>query len=570
MFSVRLELQKRRLTSVLFFSSILPLILIAICIFLYSIHSIDKEYKKIGASEIHILSNEYREKANQEIESALRLIDFFSALHNDEESFQANLFQVYEEISRSTQWLEGIVIVTDQGKRVAVAGLPHSQNFESIASTYSATGQPLTRALISDVQANPKGIPYFLITTRIQLGSKTHIACLSINAFLFSATLDKVRVGRTGEIFLINTSGILQTKSIMHGSILDSVDHTLAGQNPQADAVMQREWKGTRLWYIVLPLDTNPNWRIVVQRDEREILQSRDTLLARFIMLGLLCLVALVAIAVRTIKKTRALQDQMEEERAQLTDYHIQVQKLDAISQLGVGLAHEVNNPLAIIGEEAGWMQDVLKRESFKDHPDAGELREALRQIVTQTARSREITHKLLSFGGKTDGIIRDTILNTLVADIVTLRRREASQKNIEIREELAPKLPIIHSEPSLLRQLLINLINNSIDAMPDGGQITVSTSPSPEGGVQLQVRDTGFGIPEENLCKIFDPFFTTKPPGKGAGLGLSICHGILQRIGGQIFVSSEPGKGTTATIELPLEARHLATERGHMANAHS
>jgi len=248
----------------------------------------------------------------------------------------------------------------------------------------------------------------------------------------------------------------------------------------------------------------------------------------------------------------------MEEERAQLTDYHIQVQKLDAISQLGVGLAHEVNNPLAIIGEEAGWMQDVLKRESFKDHPDVGELRDSLHQIVVQTGRSREITHKLLSFGGKTDGIIRDTNLNTLVADIVTLRRREASQKNIEIREELAPKLPIIQSEPSLLRQLLINLINNSIDAMPDGGQITVSTAPSLEGGVQLRVHDTGFGICEENLCKIFDPFFTTKPPGKGAGLGLSICHGILQRIGGQIFVSSEPGKGTIATIELPLEARPL------------
>lgn len=556
MFNMRLELQKRRLTSVLFFSSIFPLFLIAICIFLYALHSIDKEYKKIGSSEIHILSKGYSAKTNQEIESALQVIEFLSALHKGEDSFQADLLKAYEELSRSKEWLEGIVIVSDQGERVATAGLPRSQDFESIASTYSATGQTPTRALISDVQANPKGIPYFLITTRIRLGSKTYLASLSINAFLFSATLDKVRIGRTGEVFLINTSGILQTKSVMHGSILDSVDHTLAEQTPHADAVLQREWEGTRLWYIVLPLDTNPNWRIVVQRDEREILQSRDTLLARFIMLGVLCLVALVAIAVRTIKKTRALQDQMEEERAQLTDYHIQVQKLDAISQLGVGLAHEVNNPLAIIGEEAGWMQDVLKRESFKDHPDASELRDSLHQIVAQTARSREITHKLLSFGGKTDGIIRDTNLNTLVADIVTLRRREASQKNIEIREDLARKLPIIHSEPSLLRQLLINLINNSIDAMPDGGQITVSTSSSAEGGVQLRVHDTGFGICEENLCKIFDPFFTTKPPGKGAGLGLSICHGILRRIGGQIFVSSEPGKGTTVTIELPLEAR--------------
>ena len=542
----------------LFSSFIVPIVLIVICIFLYSMHSIDKEYQKIGESQIRILSAEYREKENQIIKSILHLVELFSALHNENESLQTDLLKAYEELSRSTEWMEGIAIVTDQGERVAVAGLPRSQNFADIASAFSASGQTLPRVLFFDVQASPNQIPYFIIATKIQLGAKTHIVCISANALLFSATLDKVRVGRTGEVFLINTAGILQTKSVMHGTILDSVDNTLAKQAPQADTIMQREWEGTRLWYSVLPLDANPNWRIVVQRDEREILQSRDTQLARFIMLGLLCLVAIVAIGARTIKKTRALQDEMEGERAQLTDYHIQVQKLDAISQLGVGLAHEVNNPLAIIGEEAGWMQDVLKRESFKDHPDVHELRDSLRQIVTQTGRSREITHKLLSFGGKTDGIIRDTNLNTLVADIVTLRRREASQKNIEIKEQLAIKLPIIHSEPSLLRQLLINLINNSIDAMPDGGRITVSTAPSLEGGIQLRVHDTGFGIAEENLCKIFDPFFTTKPPGKGAGLGLSICHGILQRIGGQIFVSSETGKGTTVTIELPLEARPL------------
>ena len=125
----------------------------------------------------------------------------------------------------------------------------------------------------------------------------------------------------------------------------------------------------------------------------------------------------------------------------------------------------------------------------------------------------------------------RDVQLNTLVSDVATLRRREASQKNIEIRENLAPGLPIILSEPALLRQLLINLINNAMDAMPEGGSITIGTRQGDNGGVCIQVEDTGFGIPEENMDKIFDPFFTTKAPGKGAGLGLSISHGILVAI---------------------------------------
>jgi two-component system NtrC family sensor kinase len=90
---------------------------------------------------------------------------------------------------------------------------------------------------------------------------------------------------------------------------------------------------------------------------------------------------------------------------------------------------------------------------------------------------------------------------------------------------------------------------------MPQGGAITISTAPADDGGVSVRVRDTGFGIPRENLSRVFDPFFTTKPPGKGAGLGLSICHGIMQRLGGRIFAESVPGTGTTITVELPLEA---------------
>jgi two-component system, NtrC family, sensor kinase len=559
MFNMRLELQKRRLTSTLFFSAIIPASLITVCIFLYSIHVIDKEYKKISEYEIHTIANEYKNQINKRIENTLSHIKIFSSLHVNNLYSPKDLLSAFTILNTTMEWLDGIVVMTENGELLAEAGHPHSLNLGAIASSHAASA-PSMNAVISDVQAPENGIPHFSISTRVRIGDKTHIACLSVNAFIFSAILDKVRVGRTGEAFLINSQGILQTRSVLHGSILDSVDKPLADSTPQTDAIQQRPWQDTRIWYTVLPLESIPGWRLVVQRDEREILQSRDTQLARFILLGLLCLTALIAIAWRTIKKTRVLQDQMEEERARLTDCDIQVQKLDAISQLGVGIAHEVNNPLAIIGEEVGWMQDVLKRESFTDHPDAGELRESLRQIVAQTARSREITHKLLSFGGKTDGIIRDVEINTLVTDVVTLRRREASQKNIEIKAELGARLPVILSEPALLRQLLINLINNAMDAMPEGGLISVTTRRDDSGGVVLQVEDTGFGIPEENLSKIFDPFFTTKAPGKGAGLGLSISHGILRRIGGQISATSRPGHGSTFTVQLPLEARSTAS----------
>lgn len=555
MFNMRLELQKKRLTATLFFSSILPAALIATCIFLYALLIVDKEYKRVSALELETLSGEFRQRVHDRIESAVREFGIVHALQGEAPYLPQDLDKAHALLAASMEWLDGMAILTEDGEVVAETGKTHSRNLQGIAKLYAGFGQTPPPIVVTDVLPGADGIPHFFITVRTQIAGKPRIVCLSANAHLFSAILDTVRIGRTGEVFLMSSQGILQTRSVLHGSILDKVDDALTQGPPQA-GILEREWQETRVWYTVLDMASNPDWRLVVQRDEREILQSRDTQLARFTLLGALCLVALIAIALRTVRKARSLQTGMEEELLHLTDCHIQVQKLDAISQLGVGIAHEVNNPLAIIGEEVGWMQDVLKRDSFKDHPDAGELRESLRQIVAQTARSREITHKLLSFGGKTDGIIRDVELNTLVTDIVTLRRREASQKNIEIRAELAPKLPVILSEPALLRQLLINLVNNAMDAMPEGGTITITTQYDENGGVALKVEDTGFGIPQENMSKIFDPFFTTKAPGKGAGLGLSISHGILQRIGGQIFADSRPGQGSTFTVRLPREAR--------------
>ena len=242
-------------------------------------------------------------------------------------------------------------------------------------------------------------------------------------------------------------------------------------------------------------------------------------------------------------------------EKTLLNDQVIQSQKLAAIGQLSAGIAHEINNPLAIIGEEAGWLQDLLKRETMARFAEIDEFHDSLREIVTQAGRCREITHKLLSFARKMDSTIRDVDLHTLVSEVVGMREREATLNNIEIVKEFASDLPIIHSEPSLLRQVLLNLLNNAIDAIHGGGRITITAGKGEVGGVTLSIRDTGIGIPKENLDKIFDPFFTTKEPGRGTGLGLSICHGIIQKLGGDISVHSQPGEGTTFTINLPQES---------------
>jgi len=140
------------------------------------------------------------------------------------------------------------------------------------------------------------------------------------------------------------------------------------------------------------------------------------------------------------------------------------------------------------------------------------------------------------------------------------LVEKEAQHRHITIRKQYQPALPVIYSDPPLLRQVILNLLNNAIQAIDRNGGVTIITQAAENKQVMLQINDTGCGIPKEHLAQIFDPFFTTKPQGKGTGLGLSICHGIIERLGGRIFVASEVGQGSSFTIKLPqtLEQKEI------------
>lgn len=552
----RLQQTQTRLTRTMILSSAIPAFLIAAGALLFALAGAKHEYRRVASEEIVFHAEAFAQDVRSRLQSALTSLHAFAAVAHARESESLDSFL---DRARSVHgWIEGMAIVDGNGTLLVSCGSPASLPQEILASAFGSDGRE-NGTTISGVLKTANGpARFFMVSKAAGPGRAVY---LSANAVEFSATLDRIRFGRTGEIFLVSRDGVLQTRSIMHGGVLDMADPALSLERPQSGTLLTREWKGTNMWYALSPVAPHPDWVMVAQRDEREILQYHETWIKRFAafgMAGLALLAASVALAGRV---TGRIQRQIEDQRALLADHQLQVQKLDAISQLGVGIAHEVNNPLAIIGEEAGWMQDVLKREALQGVPGSDELRDSLRQITLQIGRCREITLKLLSFGGKSDGIIRDVDVNALVSDAVTLRRREASQKNIVIEERPAADLPVVHTEPTLLRQLLLNLINNAMDAMPGGGNIVISTRRAEQEGVVLSVEDTGFGIPEENMHRLFEPFFSTKPPGKGAGLGLSICHGILQRIGGEIFVTSTPGKGSTFSVELPLTPRRIVPQ---------
>ena len=230
----------------------------------------------------------------------------------------------------------------------------------------------------------------------------------------------------------------------------------------------------------------------------------------------------------------------------------MQSQKLAAIGQLSSGIAHEINNPIAIIDQEAEWMSMIL-HENTVGHSDRNkELEDSLHQIRLQVNRCKEVTHRLLSFARKGIAVFQKTDVNDLLEDMAVLVEKEASLNNIKIIRKYAPVILPIETDPPLFRQVILNLLNNAVQAVGKNGAITIKTRMDVSEGVEIRISDNGCGIPVQNMDKIFNPFFTTKPPGKGTGLGLSISISIIDRLNGSISVSSEKGNGAEFIIRMP------------------
>ena len=230
----------------------------------------------------------------------------------------------------------------------------------------------------------------------------------------------------------------------------------------------------------------------------------------------------------------------------------IEAGKLASVGELASGIAHEINNPIAIMVEEAGWLSDLLSDEDLANPQNMEEFRRALNQIKAQGGRCKDITHKLLFFAKKTDSRVREVQINEIIEETVNTSEQRAKESNVKIVTHLDQELPNVSASPSEMQQVLLNLINNAIDAIGTGGGIVEITSRFNGGYVVIDVADTGQGIPSELINRIFDPFFTTKPVGKGTGLGLSICYGIIKKMGGDITLNSGVGMGATFHVHLP------------------
>jgi signal transduction histidine kinase len=240
-----------------------------------------------------------------------------------------------------------------------------------------------------------------------------------------------------------------------------------------------------------------------------------------------------------------------QEFRNQMEQQMIATERLASLGTLATGVAHEINNPLAIIKESVGYLNLLLKKEELAEMPRKADFELGLSKIEKSIERAKRITHQLLGFVRKTEPAVSEFDVKDFLDEAIQLVHREAADKDVVIAQEIAPAAQKVCSDPYQLRQVLINLLTNAVHASDRGGKITVTVKDKGD-DVTLTVIDNGQGIPKENLDKIFEPFFSTKSPGQGTGLGLFVTRGILDKLGGKIEVESQIGHGARFCVTLP------------------
>lgn len=248
------------------------------------------------------------------------------------------------------------------------------------------------------------------------------------------------------------------------------------------------------------------------------------------------------------------LEHRVAEKTDELTEAHeqmLEVEKMASLGKLAAVVAHEVNNPLAGIATYARLLRKRAARAAGEDADP--ETQRILELVESEAARCGEIVRNLLLFSRTPGRRFTETHLRTHLERCVLLFRHQADLQQVAVELRVADDLPDLVCDPSQIQQLVLALAMNAVEAMPDGGALTISAERGSEDTVVLQVRDTGPGIPADDLPHVFEPFYTTKPEGKGVGLGLAVVYGIARRHGGTVGVSSSAETGTTFTIRLPL-----------------
>ncbi|MCP3887652.1 MAG: hypothetical protein GY702_02105 [Desulfobulbaceae bacterium] len=480
-----------------------------------------------------------------------------------------NLEALFVRLQKEHPDFADIEIIDSEGMQKSYVGPYHlkTQNY----SNETWYQEVLLRGVyISNVFSGFRQVPHFVIAI-----SRKHpqqegswVLRVTIDGKTLQRFVDTISTTFVNDIFLVDAKNIAQTRPQQYGEIgkenelyrvkknIDSDIYRFLSQHNKilpedSDLIVLKNFNGQEILHASVLLKDTP-WRIDMVKSLYLHGDAWHSFQMRLVTIFLCC--AIVAVLV-ILKLSDGITNHIREADKKRQQFLVEAEnanKLASIGRLSAGVAHEINNPLSIINQKAGLVQDYFEMTGDFQHKEL--MWGALDGIQQSVGRCKTITHRLLGFARHTDVKIEKTDINAVLQEVVAFLAQEATYSQIKICFELDKNIQEIFSDRSQLQQIFLNITNNAIDAIGSNGQILLSSKKIDQETIQVKISDTGMGMSPEVERRIFDPFFTTKETGKGTGLGLSITYGILKKLGGIINVQSEIGKGTTFEITLPVK----------------
>jgi signal transduction histidine kinase len=373
----------------------------------------------------------------------------------------------------------------------------------------------------------------------------------ALDAGKLNELVAQFEVGEKSDAFIINHKGVLQTPSRYFGSVLNQIPIRIPDYSPKAQVFKSRNDKNERMVIGYAYIPETP-YILMIVKQKGELIQPWYK--TGWAFTGILATSILVILLV-TLAVTSRLVDQIHEADQERVDTLHQAEythKMVSLGRLASGVAHEINNPLAIINQKAGHIKDIFTlTKAYKNDP---KLIGLVDSVLATVHRCAEVTKGLLNFARHLNLSVQTISLAEIINEVKSVLAKEAESRCITVGVDIADNIPQFESDRGKLEQIFFNLFNNAITVMKDGGHLEICVKRENTNFVAITFANNGPGIPKADLKHVFEPFFYTKAGESGTGLGLAVTYALVQEIGGEIRVQSELGKGTHFHIRLPLK----------------
>ena len=538
---------QRKIILIVLVVSLAPLIVLGGTIY----YQFARMYKNKVEEQIKYRAKSQAEAVDVFLKERITLLNTLAFTHTFSElTDEKRLSEIFSVLNAKGGAFVDLGIIKNNGQQVAYVGPYDLSGLNYYQQSWF--GEVVSKGVyVSDVYFGYRQLPHFIIAVLRQENRNTWIMRATIDPDVFCAIVRSAQVGKTSDAYIVNEAGIYQTQPRFNGKTLSKshLDTALFGRG--ASVIEQEDGQKGEVLYAGYWLKT-PKWLLVVSQEAAE--EMSGLLVTRNVEIIIIVL-GLLAIVMTTVFMTRLFISRLREADGKIDAMNAQLMhsdKLAALGKMGASVAHEINNPLVVVMQKIGWMEDLLEEEDPQKIQNLEEYKTTISKIDHHLARIRKVVHNMLGYARRMEPRLEEVDINETLDQTIDLLENYAVINNINIQTDLSSSLPIISNDQAQLQQVFLNLISNAIDAISKDGLIEIE-SRSTDSHIIVIITDDGPGISKDQQSKVFEPFFTTKDTEKGTGLGLWISFDIMEKMGGTIMFESKEGEGSAFTVKIPI-----------------